>query len=130
VAVSQEGQNIGFALPVNVVRDAINNFNQTGQFNRPYLGIRYKTITKDVAILNDVPEGAYVIEVVTDGPSDQAGVKAQDIITKIDDTRLANGTELSKVIEKKSVGSTVTVIINRNGKEKTIRIPLGNQSDQ
>ena len=41
VAVSQEGQNIGFALPINVLRDAISHFNETGQFNRPYLGVEY-----------------------------------------------------------------------------------------
>jgi len=129
-AVSQQGQDIGFALPVNVVRDAINNFNQTGQFNRAYLGVRYKTITKDVALLNDVPEGAYVLDVVTNSPSDKAGVKAQDIITKIDNTRLSGTTELSTVIEKKSVGASVTLIVYRDGKEQTIKVTLGNQSDQ
>jgi len=51
-AVAQNGQNIGFALPINVVKDSMNNFNQTGQFNRPYLGVQYKLITRDVALMN------------------------------------------------------------------------------
>ncbi|KKU70224.1 MAG: protease Do [Candidatus Amesbacteria bacterium GW2011_GWA1_47_20] len=41
-AISPEGQNIGFAIPINVIKDAIDNFNKTGQFSRPYLGVRYR----------------------------------------------------------------------------------------
>jgi serine protease Do len=130
VAVSQQGQNIGFALPVNVVKDALNNFNATGQFNRPYLGVRYKTITKDVALLNEVPEGAYIMDVVSGSPADKSGVKTQDIITKIDGTRLSGGNELSTVVGKKAVGDTTSLTVYRGNKEQTIKVTLGNQSDQ
>lgn len=130
-AVSSDGQNIGFALPINVVADAITTFNQTGQFNRPYLGVQYKVVTKDVAILNDVPEGAYVIDVVSGSPADKAGVKADDIITKIDDVRLSgDNAELSNVISKKKVGDSITLTIYRGTKEITLKVTLGNQSDQ
>ncbi len=130
-AVSQEGQNIGFALPINVVRDAINNFNQTGQFNRPYLGVRYKTITKDVGIMNDVPEGAYIIDVVAGSPADQAGLKPDDIITTVDGTKLSsNNTELSTVIAGRKVGDTLTLGVYRNGNTLTLHVKLGNQADQ
>jgi len=64
VAVSQQGQNIGFALPINVVKASLTNFNQTGKFNRPFLGVRYKMISKEEALMNEVPEGAYIVEVV------------------------------------------------------------------
>ena len=63
-AIAIGGQNIGFAIPINVVKDAIANFNQTGQFNRPYLGVEYRMIGRQLAILNDVPEGAYVVRVI------------------------------------------------------------------
>jgi serine protease Do len=130
-ALSADGQNIGFALPINVVKDAITTFNQTGQFNRPYLGVQYKAVTKDVAILNDVPEGAYIIDVVTGSPADKAGVKADDIITKIDDVRLSgDNAELSSVISKKKVGDSVTLTVYRDTKEITLKVTLGNQSDQ
>lgn len=130
-AVSSEGQNIGFALPINVVKEAIGNFNQTGQFDRPYLGIRYKGVTKDVAILNDVPEGAYVIEVVSGSPAEKAGVAADDIITKIDGTRLTGtNSELASAISKKKVGDKIGLTLWRDGKEITISAILGNQSDQ
>ena len=129
-AVSGEGQNIGFAIPINVVKDALDNFNTTGQFNRPFLGVRYKTISKDLAILNDVPEGAYIMEVVEGSPAEKAGLKEEDIVTKIDDVKLSgDNAELAKVISKKKVGDTMTLNVWRDGKEQTIKVTLGNQGE-
>lgn len=131
VAVSAEGQNIGFALPINVVKEALANFNQTGKFDRPFLGVRYKVLTRDVAVLNDLPEGAYVIEVVAGSPAARAGVLPEDIIVKLDNVRLmGENAELSAVIGKKKVGDTVSVVLYRDGKEISQTITLGNQSDQ
>ncbi len=127
-AVSSEGQNIGFALPINVVKDAVDNFNKTGQFNRPYLGVRYKIVTKDVAILNDVPEGAYIIEVVTGSPAEKAGLKVGDIIINIDSKRLkGENAELGKTIGTKKAGDIIKLIIWRSGKEQTVPVTLGTQ---
>ncbi|MDO8451781.1 MAG: trypsin-like peptidase domain-containing protein [bacterium] len=130
-AVSGEGQNIGFAIPINVVKDALDNFNKTGQFNRPFLGIRYKSIAKDQAILNDIPEGAYVMEVVEGSPAETAGLEEGDIITKIEGVRLAgDDAELGKTIGQKKVGETVTLTIWRDGKERSVTVTLGNQGDE
>lgn len=131
VAVSAQGQNIGFALPINVVKDAVKNFEQTGSFNRPYLGIRYKTISKDIAILNDVPEGAYIIDLLPGSPAAKAGLKQGDIITKIDDTRLsAENAELARAVSHKKVGETVALTVYRDGRELSLKATLANQADQ
>ncbi len=129
-AVSGDGQNIGFALPINVVKEALFTFNQTGQFNRPYIGVRYKTIGKDLAILNDVVEGAYIIEVVAGSPAEKAGIKVGDIITKFEDIRLSgDNAELSKAMAKKKVGDSVTLTVWRDGKEQTVKLTLGSQGE-
>lgn len=130
VAVSQEGQNIGFALPINVVRDALKNFNQTGQFNRPYLGVRYKMVTRSLAVQNDIPEGAYVLEVIDGSPAQKAGIEVDDIITKIDGTKISGSSDLSQYIGKKKVGDAISVTVDRDGSEKTFQVSLGNASDQ
>ncbi len=126
VAVSQNGQNIGFALPINIVRDVITNFNNTGKFSRPYLGVHYSQITKEAALLNDVPQGAYVHDVVIDGPAAKAGILADDIITKIDGVAITdqNG-GLSKLIGQKKVGDKITLTIYRGDKEIKISVTLG-----
>lgn len=128
-AVSAEGQNIGFALPINVVKEALTNFNATGQFNRPFLGVRYQMIPRQTAILNDIPEGAYLAEVVEGSPADKAGLKAEDIITKIDGAKLTDDNDLAKVISKKKVGDTVTLSVWREEKESEIKVTLGNQGE-
>jgi S1-C subfamily serine protease len=127
-AVSSEGQNIGFAIPINVVKDAIDNFNRTGQFNRPYLGVRYKVIGKDLAILNDIPEGAYIIEVVEGSPAEKAGLRVGDIIIKIGDTRLSgDNEELSSIIGKSKPGDSIKITLWREGKNEAITVILGSQ---
>jgi S1-C subfamily serine protease len=128
-AVSGEGQNIGFAIPINVVREALDNFNKTGQFDRPFLGVRYKVITKDIALLNDVPEGVYIIEVVENSPAETAGLEPGDIITKIDNQRLTgDNIELAKIIGTKKVGETIEVVFWRDGDESSLTIKLANQN--
>lgn len=130
VAVSAEGQNIGFALPINVVKEAITNFNQTGQFDRPYLGVEYRMITRQLAILNELPEGAYIMNAVAGAPAATGGVKAEDIITKMDGEKLTESNDLAKVIGKKKVGDSVTLTIWRDGKENSLSVTLGNQAEQ
>ncbi len=128
-AVSSEGQNIGFALPINVVKDALDNFNATGQFNRPFLGVKYQMIPKQTAVLNDIPEGAYIREVVKDSPAEKAGIQTEDIITKFDGAKLTDTSDLAKAISKKKVGDTMILTVWRDEKEKEIKVTLGNQGE-
>lgn len=119
------GENIGFALPISVVKDSLKNFNEGGQFNRPYLGVIYKMISRDLAIANSVPEGAYVQQVVVDSPADKGGIERGDIITKIDGEKLVEGkTELSTVIAKKKVGDTIALDIWRDEKIIQLKVQL------
>jgi len=118
VAVASQGQNIGFALPINIVKESIDNFNQTGQFSRPFLGIRYQMVSKEAALMNEVPEGAYVAEVILDSPAEKAGIKAGDIITHLDNQRLAEVEGgLANVIAKKKVGDSLSITLWRDGEE-------------
>src|SRR3990167_4539019 len=55
VAVAGGAQNIGFALPINVIKESLANFKETGQFNRPRFGVRYRMLDQETARLNDVP---------------------------------------------------------------------------
>lgn len=129
-AVSAEGQNIGFALPINVVKEALNQFNSTGQFNRPFLGIRYKVVTRDIAILNDIPEGCYVMEIIAGSPADQSGLQEGDIIIKIDNDRLSGqNVELAQIVNKRKVGEKLNMTVYRENKEINLTVTLGNQDE-
>ena len=125
VAVAAEGQNIGFALPINLVKESLANFEKTGRFERPFLGVRYRMISQDLALLNDVPQGAYVVEVVEGSPADKAGIKEGDIITKLDGqpVREKDG-GLAKLIAQKKIGETVRLTIWRDGEQKEMTATL------
>jgi serine protease Do len=125
VAVAAGGQNIGFAIPINVIKESIDNFNKTGKFERPFLGIRYRMISRDVALMNDVPQGAYVVEVVEGSAADKAGIKAGDIITKFDNQSFKDeNVDLAKLISQKKVGDKASLTIWSDGKEMNKEIIL------
>lgn len=124
-AIASGAENIGFAIPINVIKDGLENFNKTGGFIRPYLGVAYRMISRDIAILNDLPEGAYVQEVVVGSGAEKAGIQNGDIITKIDNKKISTvGGGLAGVIARHKVGDTITVAIWSDGEIKDIRVTL------
>jgi S1-C subfamily serine protease len=127
-AIAQEGQNIGFAIPSNVVKSLIEKFQkQGGNFERPFLGVRYQMIDRQTALLNDVVEGAYVVEVVENSPAEKAGIEVEDIIIEFAGKKVKGEKEnsLANLILEKKVGETVTLKIWRNGEIKTLMVTLG-----
>lgn len=131
VAVAQGAQNIGFALPINVIKDSLKNFNQTGKFSRPFVGVSYKIISQQEALLNDVVAGAYVVSVIPGSSADKAGLKAGDIITSFGGVAL-NDTEnnsLTTLVTKYKVGDTVQVDYIRNRQKFSTPLTLQESTD-
>ncbi|MBI5356899.1 trypsin-like peptidase domain-containing protein [Candidatus Collierbacteria bacterium] len=126
VAVAQGSQNIGFALPINSVKEVVDSFQKTGQFERPFLGVRYRMISQKTALLNDVPQGAYVEDVIPDSPADKGGILSGDIITKIGGSKIdgKDDSGLAKEIAKRKVGETVEMEIWREGEIKNLKVIL------
>ncbi len=125
VAVSASANNIGFALPINVVKASLETFNSTGQFDRPFFGVRYQMITKEQGILNNVPAGAYVVEVVEESSAANAGVEKGDIITKFDGQSLAEAENgLVGLLSKKKIGDKVEVEVYREQETQKIMVEL------
>ena len=126
VAVSQSGQNIGFALPINIIKSSIDNFKTTGEFDRPYLGVSYQMISRQAALLNEVPAGAYVQSVLANSPAEKAGLKQGDIITEIDGNKLGDNATFSiaNYINQKKIGDSVTLKYYRDNKADSLTIKL------
>jgi S1-C subfamily serine protease len=125
-AVASGGQNIGFALPVNVIKESLSNFNNTGQFNRPYLGVGYRSLSSEVANLNNVPSGAYVETVVSESPADKIGLTPGDIIIRLDGKRVDDkDNELALIIQSRKVGDTIGISYWRDGKTTDTKVTLG-----
>lgn len=130
-AIASGAQNIGFALPINIIKDSLKNFNQNGQFNRPYLGISYKVLNRDVAILNNVPQGAYVQDIVASSPAQKAGIAKGDIILTIDGKKIGEeNNEVATIIASKKIGDVITLTLWRSGKTLEVKATLAPAPNQ
>lgn len=125
VAVASGAENIGFAIPINIVKDSITNFEQTGRFSRPFLGVQYQMIDRDSAILNKVPQGALVMGIVSGSPAEKAKIAVSDILTKLDGQEIKEESGgLAALINKKKVGDNVQIEIWRDGQTLTVTTTL------
>lgn len=130
VAVAAGASNVGFALPINVVKDSLANFETTGRFSRPVLGVRYRMISKDAALLNEVPQGALVVEVLVGSSADTAGIAIGDIITSIDGQKLTEVKGgLAVIINQKKVGDVVEIKVWRENEERSLKVKLSEQGE-
>lgn len=130
VATTEGAQNIGFAIPINSVKQIIADFSAKGFISRPYLGIRYRFISKDVALLNDVLQGAYIQEVVVAGPADKAGVKAGDIITRINDKSVDAENIVSDIVSKSNIGQSLKLSVWRDGQQFSLTATISESPNQ
>jgi serine protease Do len=127
-AVSQEGQLLGFAIPISQVKPAIQSVRTDGKITRPYLGVRYQIITPESAKANNlsVDYGALIIRgsnnsvaILPGSPADKAGLVENDIILEMNGQRITEDNSLSQMMKSRSVGDSVTLKYLHDGAEKT-----------
>ncbi len=124
VATTEGAQNIGFAIPIDAVKKIVDEFVTKGTVSRPFLGVRYQFVSKDLALLNEVPQGAFVREVVEGSSAEKAGISVGDIITKIDGQAVDSESKISEVIASKKTGESIAMTLWNNGKERSITATL------
>ena len=81
-------------------------------------------LSKNLAILNNLPQGAYIQNVQTGSPADKAGIQQGDVIVKIDGQAINDTNTLAAVIAKKNVGQTITITIYRNNNTQDLKATL------
>ncbi len=137
-AMVSGAQNIGFALPINQVKKAIESVKATGDISVPYLGVRYIQITSDLAQKEKLPvENGVLVRgssdgpaIVPDSPAKKAGLQAEDIITKLNGEKIDQDHSLSYLIRKYNVGEKISLKILRDGKEMTLQATLEERPKQ
>jgi S1-C subfamily serine protease len=124
-------EGIGFAIPVNDVKDAIDQIVKHGKVVYPGISAQitgvedYLKANPDLKL--DVEKGVYVVSVTVGGPADRAGIKAGDVILTIDGTVVNSGRELIENIQQHRVGDRVTLRVARLGtkKQQDVTVVLG-----
>lgn len=134
-AVAGGAENIGFAIPINVVKKAIESVKSTGEIKRPQMGVRYVPITKEFAKLNQLPvdHGVLLVRgsdvgqlaVVPGSPADKAGLEEGDIITEISGENIDENHPLLALLAKHEIGETVALTVLKDGETKKLELELG-----
>lgn len=133
-AIAQGAQNIGFAIPINEVKNTIENVQKNGKLVRPWLGVRYIMINEELVKKNnlDVDHGALIVRgesmtelaVIPGSPADKAGLEENDIILEVNGKRLDENNTLVKAVSALAPGNSVTLKILHRGEEKEVKVTL------
>ena len=118
--------NIGFAIPINKARSIAESIIEKGYVSKPYIGVSVTTVSTETQSYG-LPQGAAVKEVTKGGPAETAGLQANDIITHVNETEIADHTELVTIINNSAVGDTLKLTVYRKGKTMEISITVGEQ---
>ncbi len=118
---------IGFAIPINMAKEVMDQLIKTGKVTRGFLGIQIQDVDETMAkaMKLSTTEGALVGDVNKDSPAEKAGVQVGDVITGVNGQNVENSDQLRNVVAGIEPGSTVKLTLIRKGEEKTVDVKLG-----
>jgi serine protease Do len=117
---------IGFAIPINMAKRAMESLIKTGKVTRGFLGATIGPVTPELAQEFKAPDtsGALVQDVSPGGPAAKAGLKPGDIIRKFNGQSVSDSAELLAMVASTNPGTPVTLEILRNGQQQTVNVTL------
>ena len=116
--------NIGFAIPLNTVRDIVASIIEKGIVAKPYMGISVATVSEEVKGYG-LPAGASVQAIEPDSPAEKAGLQRNDIITEANGETITTSSELVDMVGSCSPGDVMTLTVFRNGAYVTVEVTIG-----
>ena len=117
---------LGFAIPANSAKFYLEQLKRFGKVARGYLGVRIRTVTKEIAESHglDEAQGAFVASVTPKSPADLAGIKAGDIILSFDAEPVNSMRLLPKLVARTAIDQTVTIELLRKGERKAVKVTI------
>ncbi|MBR2680783.1 MAG: trypsin-like peptidase domain-containing protein [Exiguobacterium sp.] len=128
-----EVEGVGFAIPVDIALPIINQIEQTGEVNHPSLGVSLRDVsefppgflTEQINLPESVTAGTIIVEVQQNSSAAKAGLKARDVIVKINDKDVSSFIDLRSELIRDTDG-TVDIEYIRGGKTKTVQVEIQN----
>ena len=121
---------IGFAIPINLVRNVAEQIVNTGKVTRGYLGVAPQALTAELAAQFQTNRGALVAEVTPGSAAEKAGLQAGDIITEVNDLEIRDPRQLLLTISQLAPGSSARIQYLRDGKTHTATAQLERRPEQ
>ncbi len=129
--VENEIEGMGFAIPSELVKTAVERLEKGEKIERPMIGVSLIDVSNTYALFynrivldESITEGVVVVGVEENSPAKAAGLEKGDVIVAINDTKVKSNAYFRSTLYKYSVGDTVTLTINRNGKEQKLEVKL------
>lgn len=119
--------NIGFAIPLNDVRDIIDSIIEKGYISKPYIGVTVADVSEESQSLG-LPAGAAVRSIIEDSPAEECGLQEGDIITHVDGTAIATSNELVELIGGCEIGQEVKLSVYRKNETIELTLTVGEQT--
>ena len=125
-AIIAHGQNIGFAIPVNIAKDLLPQL-KSGKIVRGWLGVMIQDITPELAKSFGLKEtkGVLISDVTKDSPAEKAGLKRGDIVTRFNGKEAENAHTLSRLVAATPPNTETVLGVIRDGKEQSINLTIG-----
>ena len=132
-AVHSQAQGIGFAIPINVAKDVLDELITTGGVKhelepKAWLGIQYHNLTESIAKQLRIPDekGVIIADVIKGSPADEAGFKPWDLLRRIDDQDIYEMADVAEAMANRKPGDEVLFTLYRDGEAHMIIVTLGN----
>jgi len=125
-AINAAGSGIGFAIPINMVKDMLPQLRNKGEYQRSWIGIKIQPIDDGLAESYGLSkaEGALVSEVVANSPADDAGLREGDVVLKFNGDTVHDNHHLPILAGMAGIGKKVPLKVWRDGKEATVHVTL------
>lgn len=134
-AIIRGTQGLGFAIPINTAQRIAQQLIATGQVQHPYLGIQMVTLTPELKQnINNNPQagltvnedkGILIAKVMPNSPAAQAGLRAGDVIHKINGQPVKNAEDIQQAVENSQVGSNLQFELRRNQTQMNVAVKPG-----
>lgn len=119
--------NIGFAIPVDDIRDIVDSIITNGYIVKPYIGVSVNTVSNE-ATGYGLPGGASVQQVTEGSPAEKAGLQVNDIITAVNGTEISSSGELVEIVGNCAPGDELTLSVYRQGETLELTLTVGEQT--
>jgi len=126
-----EGVNLGFAIPINKVKNFLDDLITFGKLKKAYLGVRIVSIDEDTknALNLENNKGALIVEVEKNSPAEAAGLQPQDIIVSVNGAIVEDADHLVSMVRTEKIGNIVNLEIDRNGSKMAFSVTLAELED-
>lgn len=129
--VEDKIEGMGFAIPSELVMAAVERLEKGEKIERPLIGASlmdadntYGLYYNKIMLADGITEGAVIVEVEEGYPAKDSGLQKGDVIVAVNDVKVKNTAHFRSQLYKYSIGDTITITINRDGKEQSIKVKL------